>query len=273
MRKLGLLLLLGVSPAMSQSTDSLIQTFESQLIERGVEFKVLDDGRYEIVRDARQMTVALDNLSRQYSMDQDIAAVSRFLDSLLAEIALLPEWQDARSAVFPMIEGVDVYIEDDTITKTLSDEARLIPVYFNEIAGTLRFLRESDVEKWGVTQDELWEAAESSLDKIMQATEVTYLDANDLQLGVIEAHEPHKTSLIRAPSLRSKIEDILGWPIYAVAPSRGFVFLVSKSDADQLGRVGASVIKEFKSAEYPISTEVWEISDTGIEAIGSFPTD
>jgi len=38
MRKLGLLLLLGVSSAMSESTDGLIQILESQLIERGVEF-------------------------------------------------------------------------------------------------------------------------------------------------------------------------------------------------------------------------------------------
>lgn len=110
-------------------------------------------------------------------------------------------------------------------------------------------------------------AAESSLDKIMQSTEVIHI-ANDIQLGVIEAYEPHKASLIRAPSLRQKVE--VGWPIYAVAPSRGFVFLISKSGNDQLGRVEASVIKEFASAEYPISTEVWEMGDAGCKAIGVF---
>ncbi len=258
---------------MSESTDDLIKVFESQLAERGIEFELLDDGRYQIMSDAGQMTVALDNISRQYARDQDAEAVSRFLDSVLSGLAPLPDWENARNSVFPMIESTDVEIGDDTITKSLSDEARLILVHFNEVAGTLQFLRQSDAESWGVTEDELWEAAETSLDVIMRGTEVTYLDANGFQLGVIQAHEPHKASLIRAESLRSKIEGELGWPIYAVAPSRGFVFLISKSDADELGRVGASVVKEFKAAEYPISTEVWEVSETGIEAIGAFPTD
>lgn len=273
MRLLGLLLVLGVSTAMSKSTDDLTKIFESQLAERGIEFQLLDDGRYEIMSDAGQMTVALDNLSRQYARDQDAEAVSRFLDSVLSGRAPLPDWENARNNVFPMIESTDVEIGDDTITRSLSDEARLIPVHFNEVAGTLQFLHQSDAENWDVTLEELWEAAETSLDAIMRGTDVTYLDANGFQLGVIQAHEPHKASLIRAQSLRSKVEGELGWPIYAVAPSRGFVFLISKSDADELGRVGASVVKEFKAAEYPISTEVWEVSDAGIEAIGAFPTD
>jgi hypothetical protein len=73
--------------------------------------------------------------------------------------------------------------------------------------------------------------------------------------------------------LRRKVQGELGWPIFAVAPSRGFVFLISRSDADELGRVGASVVKEFNAAEYPISTEVWEVTDVGVKAIGAFPTD
>lgn len=273
MRILGLLLVLGASTAMSESMGDLINVFESQLVERGIEFQSLDDGRYEIVTDDGQMTVALDNLSRQYARDQDAEAVSRFLDSVLSGLAPLPDWENARRNVFPMIESTEVEIGDDTITRSLSDEVRLIPVHFNEVAGRLRFLHQSDAENWGITLNELWEAAETSLDSIMQGTEVTYLDANGFQLGVIQAHEPHKASLIRAQSLRSKVESELGWPIFAVAPSRGFVFLISKSDADELGRVGASVVKEFKAAEYPISTEVWEVSDAGIEAIGAFPTD
>ena len=269
----GLLLLLGVSTAMSESTDDLIKVFESQLAERGIEFELLDDGRYQIMNNVGQMTIALDNLSRQYARDQDTEAISHFLDSVLSGLVPLPNWENARNNVFPMIESTDVEIGNDTIAKSLSDETRLIPVHFNEVAGTLRFLHQSDAENWGVTVDELWVAAETSLDVIMRGTEVTYLDANGFQLGVIQAHEPHKASLIRAQSLRSKVESELGWPIYAVAPSRGFVFLISKSDADNLGRVGASVITEFKAAEYPISTEVWEVSDTGIAAIGAFPTD
>ena len=273
MRLLGLMLVLGVSAAMSESTDDLIELFESQLTGRGIEFQLLDDGRYEIMSDGAHMTVALDNLRRQYARAQDAEAVSRFLDSVLSGRAPLPDWKNARNSVFPMIESTGVEIGDHTVARSLSDEARLVLVFFNEEAGTLQFLHRSDAESWDVTPGELWEAAEASLDAVMRGTEVTYLDANGFRLGVIQAHEPLKASLIRAQSLRSKVEAELGWPIYAVAPSRGFVFLISQSDANELGRVGASVVKEFKTAEYPISTEVWEVSDAGIEAIGAFPAD
>lgn len=258
---------------MPDSLQDLTVLFESHLDERGIDYQARDDGQYELAGPSGQVTVSLDNLSRRYARDRDAGAVGRFLDSVLAGPAPLPDWKSARNSVFPMIEGNELQIGDNTIRRSLSDGARLIPVYFSEQSGTLRFLRASDADDWGITQDELWAAAEFRLDSIMQATEVSYLDANGFRLGVIQANEPHKASLIRAPSLRDKVEGEIGWPIYAVAPSRGFVFLISQSDADELGRVGPSVVKEFKSAEYPISTEVWEVSDAGIEAIGIFPVD
>ena len=273
MQLLGYLLVLGMTMSTSDAMPSLNDLFESELTERGIEFQRREDGRYEIVSDDGPMSVSLDNLARQYARDREPEAIGRFVDSVMSGLAPVPPWEYARDAVFPMIESAEVEIGDDTIATNLSDEARLIPVYFDEAASTLRFLHENDADDWGVTLDEVWAAAEAALDAVMQETAVSYLDASGFQLGVIEAHEPHKASLIRARSLRAKVEAELGWPIYAVAPSRGFVFLISKSDADELGRVGSTVVKEFKSAEYPISTEVWEVGDDGIVAIGAFPPD
>lgn len=258
---------------MSEPMGDLAAVFESQLAERGIGYRPLEDGRYEIVTASGKMVVSLDNLSRRYARDNDDAAVSRFLDSILAGLAPLPDWENARGAVFPMIESADTEIGSATIATILSDEARLIPVYFDDDAGTLRFLRSSDIEAWDITADTLWKAAEERLDAIMQTTEVAYLDANGFQLGVIRAPEPYKASLIRAPSLRGKVEAKLGWPIYAVVPSRSFVFLISRADARELGRVGPAVVKEFTTAEYPISTEVWEVGDSSIEAVGAFPVE
>jgi hypothetical protein len=264
----GLLILLLVRSGSASSMAELITVFEAQLTERGAEFRLLDDGRYEIAAASGVVTVALDNLSRRYERDGDVEAVSVFLDALLAQELSLPPWEQARRSVFAMLEGADLEIGEDTISRPLSAGAMLIPVYFDGAAGTLRLLRGSDLATWGLGADELWAAADASLDAIMRGTDVSYLDAGGFRLGVIEAGEPHKASLIRAPSLRSKVEDVLGWPILAVAPSRGFVFLIGKADADRVGRLARAVVEEFESAEYPISMEVWEVSDAGIDAIG-----
>jgi hypothetical protein len=65
----------------------------------------------------------------------------------------------------------------------------------------------------------------------------------------------------------------LGWPLMAVAPDRDFLFLWAARHTDFVGRVGSVVVREYSEASYPISTEVWEITETRIKAVGEFPTE
>ena len=58
----------------------------------------------------------------------------------------------------------------------------------------------------------------------------------------------------------------------AVVPDRDFLYLWAARHTEFAGRVGGVVVREFAKASYPISTEIYEISDAGIRAIGTFPT-
>lgn len=272
-RVLALMLFLGAYPALAEPTFDIVAEFEAQLINRGVEFVARDDGRYDILSESGKITIALDNLHRSYATDKDETAISRFIDNILFTPHAMPDWRDARENVFPMMETAEIDVGDKLISKRLSKRVELFPVYYNEGSGTLRYLSESDALNWGVSEVELWDAADARINEIMQSTNVTYIDAGELKLGVIEAPEPYKASLIRAPSLRAKVEEKLGWPVYAMVPSRGFVFLMSKSDEPALGSVGPTIVKEYMSARHPISTDVWELSDAGIQSIGAFPTE
>jgi len=272
--RLFVLLLFGSSTVMSEPPEELHAIFESELTERGIEFELREDRRYALITSEGEFLIALDNLERAYARDRDVDAISRFINSLLAARAQkILEWADAQESIFPMIEHGALDIGQDAIARPLSDEVILVLAIYSEESKTVQIVHSDNLETWGVSQAAAWGAAEATLDRIMTNTSVSFLDADDLWLGVIEAHEPHKSSLIRAKSLRSKVEEKLGWPIIAVAPSRGFVYLISKSDEQQLGRVGATVVAEFQSAEYPVSTEVWVVDDDGITAIGSFPTE
>lgn len=256
---------------MQADNKTLKVAFEAELTVREVTFLLLDDGRYEIATANGPMTVSLDNLSRQFACDQDASAIARFVDTIAAGMAALPVWADAQDNIFPMIDSAAVALGDGTLTRPLTDDSQLVLVHFDAETGAIRFLRDDDAVSWAVSAPALWQAAEQTLARILAETEVSFIDAGDLRVGTIEAHEPHKASLIRATTLRAKVESELGWPIYAVAPSQDFVFLVSQSDADKLNRLGETVVKEYQTGEYPVSTEVWEISDDGITAIGRFP--
>lgn len=255
---------------MSEWPEDLVTALEAALTARKIPFRAIEDGGYELDLGEAVGTIWLGNIARRVQRDGDIGAVDRFLDSVLAGPASLPSWEQAQQGVFTMIESAEMEFGSDTLVRPVSEGARIHPVYFDEEAGTIRFIQHADMEEWGIAEDALWETADANLDLIMQRTEVDFLDADGLTLGVIKAHEPHKASLVRAPSLRQKVEARIGWPIYAVAPSRGFVYLVNQEDHDEVGLLGGVVINEFLEAEYPISTEVWEINDKGIEALGAF---
>ena len=259
---------------MAENSTDPASLFEAELAKRNLKFRVLEDGRYELlpeVGDAR--TISIENLVRRVSQSGDDAAVARFVDAALADLKFsLPPWDDAQRHVFPMLDASPLHVGSDALTRDMSDETVAVLVFYDEAAGQIQFLRSVDLAGWGVTEEAVWSAAEIVLDRVMAATEIGILDAGDFELGTLEAPEPWKASLIRSRELRAKVEADLGWPIHAVAPDRGFVYLLSQQPEDPLSRIGGVVVSEFQSAPYPISTEVWELSDDGIRAIGAFPT-
>jgi hypothetical protein len=87
---------------------------------------------------------------------------------------------------------------------------------------------------------------------------------------MVETKLPLKSSLILAPNAREVLEPILGWPLLTVAPDRDFLYLWDARHADFAGRLAVVVVREYDSAAYPLSAEVWRMDDGGVCAIGAF---
>lgn len=69
-------------------------------------------------------------------------------------------------------------------------------------------------------------------------------------LGFIETSLPFKTALLLAPNFKQIISPALGWPLYAIAPDRDFLYLWAASRSDFIQRVGGVVVREFTTAPY-----------------------
>ena len=118
-------------------------------------------------------------------------------------------------------------------------------------------------------------AAAKAFDNLARALREATIENEEIdgvQLGYIATTLPFKSSLILAPNLREVVEASIGWPLHAVAPDRDFLYLWAARHEDFAPRVGSVVVTEYSRAPYPISTEVFEIADGGIRAIGEFPT-
>ena len=256
---------------MAEPSLGIEQLFEEELDSRNVQYEKLDDGRYKVNGSRGESKISLENIARQYLRDNDKQAIDRFVDTILSVKEVPKNWRDVKSNIYLLLEGNDLEISDGILSKAISEKVNKHLIYYDAENGFLTFLSDNDLIRWNISEQTLWKVAEKNHDKFVGKTTFNYLNAGDLRLGVIEAEEPLKASLIISKSLKKKVKGELGWPIYAVAPSRGFVYLLKETDKDELGRLGGVVVKEFLSAEYPISTEVWKLSDNGIEAVGEFP--
>lgn len=246
--------------------------FEKNLQERDVTFKKQDDGIYEVNVNGGISHISLDNLKRNFQRDGDPEVIQRFVKNILQKIDELPAWDKLGLHIYPSLEPFDKDRLENVVHLPLSSSSVMSLAYFNDQSNLLHWIGEAHLKTNGIDTKTAWDVANKNLDAILEKTNIEFSEVNGQLIGIIEANEPYKASLILSKKLKQKISSKIGWPIYAVAPARDFVYLFSR-DGGLINKVGSVVVKEFNNSGYPISTEVWEISDNGIIAIGEFPTE
>jgi hypothetical protein len=73
-------------------------------------------------------------------------------------------------------------------------------------------------------------------------------------------------------AFREKLENILGLPFYAVAPSRSVVMAFAKTDGGP-SAIGALATGLFNDSIYPASQEIFEVGKDGVKVVGTFKED
>jgi hypothetical protein len=247
--------------------------FEHELSRRGVSFRRdPDSGRYVLNARGLELFVSLENVAREYRRDENPACIARFIDTVLATDVDHATWAQAQGSIFYCLEPSD-HVEPSELRSAVSDRVDRVPVFFQESTGRIAWVSEKMLRDWQITTDDLSAAALGNLARLLLETPIEHSDIDGVRLGHFVSSLPFKSALMLAPNLRQRVEPLIGWPLYAVAPARDFLFLWAAKHADFTGRVGGVVVDEFTKSPYPISTEVFEISDGGIKAIGAFPMD
>jgi hypothetical protein len=159
----------------------------------------------------------------------------------------------------------------DAIHEPVTDEIARVLVYVDPEESQIRWLTPADLQEWGIGMPEAKRAAAAGMSALLDQTQLKVMPMQSHSLGYMETGSPLKASLIFSPSFKAKVTPTLGWPVYAVVPARDFTYLIPKRDAELIEHIGSVVVEEYRKSGYPITTEVLEISDAGIKAIGKFP--
>jgi hypothetical protein len=244
--------------------------FEEELTKRGVKFSIDEEsGRHVVFVNGGRSLVSLQNVQRDLERDNDVGRVSRFVDSVIASASMSGRIPSA-DQIYWSIEPND-YVDKADFRVALSDQVDRVLVHFCQERGLITWVTLDMLKGLELSEVDAGRKAFTNLARALTETKIETQEIIGVKVAFLATALPFKASLILAPNLKEFIDPILGWPLMAVIPDRDFLYIWAARHTDFVGRVGGVVVREYTQASYPISTEVYEISDNGIKAIGAFP--
>jgi hypothetical protein len=248
------------------------QQFTAEARAQGLEVRrSLPDGRVIVALGEREVTVSLENLSRDLSQGAGAPRLKEFVgtvrQTLTSTASELPAWEEARSRLRFSLEPEDTEL-GDTVRRAFAGRAQRVLVYLSPDQRQIRFVTPADLKHWNVDQAAAEHIASASMDALLRRTALKTEDIQGSKLAYFDFASPFKAALITSPALKAALKPKLGWPLYAVVPCRDFAYVFH--DQALLERMGAVVLREHQQSSYPITTEVLELSDQGVRAIGDY---
>ena len=217
-----------------------------------------------------KLAVSLDNLAGQLTGDNgDAERVAWFTDQVIGAAGPAALTADG---LYWCLEPND-YRDMPDYRAAVSSRLDRVLVHADRDAALIRWITQRSLSDLGLPADEAYGRAWSNLDAALgRAPQVTTGPVDGVTLLSFAMGLPSNASLLLAPSLREVVSGIVGWPVLAVAPERDVVYLWNAAHRELADRLGNMVVRVHASAPYPLSTELFEISDS-IRAIGSYRPD
>ena len=244
--------------------------FDDELRQRGFQFSIdAESGRHVVeLHNGQKLFVCLSNLERELAKDGDLGRISRFADSVLSSTNA-SNLNLSRDQLYWCLEPTD-YIDRAEYRVSISERADRVLVHLSPGQRHITWVNAEMLSSLNLTEEEAGAIAFENLGKALSESSVEAIDIDGVQLGFLATSLPFKSSLTLAPNLEKIAGEKLGWPLLAVFPDRDFLYMWAAQHTGFVQRVGTVVLNEYAKAAYSISTEVFEISDEGIHAVGDF---
>jgi hypothetical protein len=251
----------------------LTALFLRELDRRGIPApKALDDGSFLVQVKDGTCTVSLENLAKEFARDRDAEQVSRFVDAILTTLQPLPPWREAKAGIRFVAEPSNHDV-GDTIYDRMTDSLCRVLAHVDAEESRITWLTSRLLDEWSRSRAAVAKVAADNMAALLRDTPIEIETIEEFRLGIFVTDSPLKASLLFSPNLKEVLAPKLSWPVYAVIPCRDFAYVFPETDRDLIPRLGRVVVREYTQSAYPISTEMFRVSDAGLEAIGQFPVE
>lgn len=139
-------------------------------------------------------------------------------------------------------------------------------------AETLEPLAKADLEKLGSTWEKFAAQARTNAAADLAQLKPEYVRNRKkiIEYAALRSTKPIVATAVLAPGLRDLFAETLGPDILVVVPNKHTAFVFPKL-ASTYREYGPMVQKAYRETSHPVSMEVFEITDRGMQAIGVYP--
>jgi len=261
-------------PSHHSHHDPVSVVFEKRLTELEIEYELRDDGRYDVNFGGEQTSVvSLDNKRREYERNQDPEIIYEFIEQTKrSHDQSNRSWEEVKPFLRFQLEP-DTYedFSDDTLNEPVADGLLKIYVHVSSDEQLITWVTGSMIQDWNTNTETVKGLAEENMNRLVSEASLEIEEIGGVPLGMLSIEAgAFKASLLLAPHFKNLVSERLGYPVYAVAPDRDFVYIIPIEHTSFLGRLGPSVREQFENSGYPITNKVLEIGDDGISIAGTF---
>lgn len=179
----------------------------------------------------------------------------------------LPDWIAAWPGLRISLERAEL-AKRDALFAPFSGRLHAVLAWTDPEERQITWVGEGTRARWGVGIPEIHRQAGKNLDVLLQRTPFGVEELGGRPLGLFDTDSPFKASLLLAPSLRRAVEGPLGWPVWACAPCRDFLFVLRAGDEAAVEVIAEIVAREYEASEMALSTEVLLVHDEGWGVVG-----
>jgi hypothetical protein len=251
-------------------SDPIFNLFQSAIAKHGFTIDcVLEDGRVRIMHDETEFKISLDNARKDYEANGNVNTLNNLVEALAGYTDKLPDWEEASATLLPIIVPADMDVGDAPVQQ-LTDNTLVVVV--RNLPDQIVWVQADHLADWQQSAQMLFETAYQNLNSLLDHAEVRPATMNEHPYGIVLAEQSHlDSSLPIAASFKTLVESQFGWPVYVIMPARDLCIVFSEEQEGFFSQsLGNTVVEEFTTSPYPVTRELFKISDGGIEAVGHF---
>jgi hypothetical protein len=213
---------------------------------------------------------SLENLYRSVVLhpDESRHQIERWIVELLRASEGSPDrngsFDELRDRILPMIlSEKDIASHRHTVTQPLIEGLHV--AYAIDSDRTIAYIPQTQFESWGITRDQLHEAAIENLVSRSEAMAAHAAQDEDGQVNLIlfQTMDGYDASRVLLPTLHEKLREYLGSPFAAGIPNRD-ILLCFRNDDDTVARLRDQIGDDHRKMPHGVTDRLLLVTADGI---------